>query len=100
MASEQVKCNKCDPTNEFPESFGCVCDLLIEAGNCPGCLNLPEKCECAPKKIVHEHWTEYIPAYLPDYGVIPEGYQAVVHRFRTVIAPVTEPVAFTPYSSE
>jgi len=24
----------------------CVCDLLIEAGNCPGCLYLPENCKC------------------------------------------------------
>jgi hypothetical protein len=98
MASE--KCNKCNPSSELPDGWDCVCELLMEAGNCPECLNLPEKCACE-KTIIHQHWTEHIPANLPDYDDIPRGYVAVVHRHRTVIQRADEPVAFTPgFSSE
>ena len=42
------------PTDEFAHefchkctsSYGCVCDLLIQHGHCPTCMNLPEKCLC------------------------------------------------------
>ncbi len=87
-------CEKCE-MSYLTTGWDCVCDLLVEAGNCPDCLNLPEKCKCE-KKILHQHWTEYIPADLPDYGDIPDGYQLVVHRFRTELVPLDQPVAFTP----
>ena len=42
------------PTEDFAHefcykctsSYGCVCDLLVQHGHCPTCMNMPSKCLC------------------------------------------------------
>ena len=48
-------CSKCGMSElyiQITEGWNCVCDLLIENGNCPECLFLPEKCKCVTKIVV------------------------------------------------
>lgn len=39
-------CERCGISDISQPGWDCVCDLLLEAGNCPGCMNIPEKCVC------------------------------------------------------
>ena len=52
-------CQKCT------SSYGCVCDLLIQYGHCPICMNIPHRCLCKelstpqtvlPNTVVEPRW--------------------------------------------
>ena len=38
-------CERCG-LYSISDKWDCVCDLLLENGNCPGCLFLEENCRC------------------------------------------------------
>jgi len=38
-------CDGCG-VSYLEDGWMCVCELLIQEGNCPGCLYLPENCKC------------------------------------------------------
>jgi len=47
MSNENGVCNKCQSIEE------CVCELLIDFGNCPVCLHW-KNCVCLPEEIPEE----------------------------------------------
>lgn len=58
-----MSCQKCNISVEVPQ-WDCICDLLIENGNCPECLCIPSKCRCNQQD--------------PS---TPEGHRRVVYSF-------------------
>lgn len=59
-----MSCQKCNISVEAPQ-WDCICDLLIENGNCPECLCIPSKCRCNSQ----------------DRPSTPEGHRRVVYFF-------------------
>jgi len=84
------------PTDEFTyefckkctSSYGCVCDLLIDNGHCPTCMNAPAKCVCKyhTKKIMQYFWKEAckvegVPFTRKEHTAYPRVL-ATYHRLR------------------
>jgi hypothetical protein len=100
-------CQGCGIFNLASSSdWDCVCDLLLEAGNCPQCMNVPRYCTCARIDLVYSvrannniMQREYADADMrvtSSLDVCPQGYVDVVHRYRTVRQRVDDPIAYTP----
>lgn len=91
-------CERCE-ISYLTNGWDCVCDLLIEAGNCPKCLNIPSYCRCEHRPVVLGVMKLVIPS-IPtddsDFPSTPIGYKRVVHRYRTEFVPLGHPVAYTP----
>lgn len=62
-------CQKCLGP-DYQGNWDCICEYLIDMGNCPNCMNIPEKCNC-----------------VSSYPVTPEGYYRVVHDDITEFIP-------------
>lgn len=102
-------CEKCGVSALSQPGWGCVCDLLIDAGNCPKCMLLPERCVCehaitrmTPPSLLSGENAEIeeeitnMTNITPFSPATPVGYQRVVHRCYTEFVPLDFPVALTP----
>ena len=94
-------CDRCGMSSFF-DGWDCVCDLLIDAGNCSRCLKVPSYCRCPPTLlgqdgVDYSAYNNYnIYNITPTSPETPPGYQRVVHRYRTEFLPLGHPVAYTP----
>ena len=106
-------CQRCGMSELTTPGWDCVCALLIDMGNCPQCMCIPDRCTC-PLRMhrqcanTDESEISSLAISFADAGddapslfdtVESDVYVAqryVTHRYRTVLQRVDESVAYTP----